>query len=274
MKSTIFLHNNLQREYQVLGNGSRILYAFHGFGRSAVEWEAFLPWLEREFTIYCFADFFHGESKFPEDRLPSSPLRTEEIESFFKAFANEQNHGVINLMAYSSGGRTLLSILEKQALVIEEVWLFAPDGVEISFWNHLFGKYKWARNIFKLIIQKPDLFLSLVRSLNKLGLLNKSLTYFVLANMRDEKKRNNVYNFWLLYQAFIPDIKEVISKINENEIRFHLIFGEEDKVIPPVIGRRMIKKLGNSASLTELKGGHLLVDKKHLDYLMKEFPLK
>jgi len=239
-----------------------------------MEWEAFLPWLEDEFTIFTFADFYHGESEFPHDRLESSPLQKDEIAAFFRAFANEKEHSYLNLMAYSSGGRTVLCLIEKKAFAIDEVWLFAPDGIEISLWNKVFGNFKWAQKVFKKIISKPDSFFKLARSLNKAGLLSTSLTYFVLANMREEQKRQMIYNYWLVYREVIPDVNKLINIINEKELRFHLIFGEDDRVISPAIGKRFIKGLESNSDLTVLKSGHLLVDKKHLSTLIDGFPLK
>ena len=273
-KANTFLHNNLKREYQVLGQGDRILYAFHGFGRSLLEWEVFLPWLGQEFTIFAFADFFHGESEFPINRLALSPLKKEEITAFFTAFAAENDHSDINLMAYSSGGRTVLSLIEMQRFTINEVWLFAPDGIKVSFWNRMFTKHKLIQKLYKRIINKPDFFFKLARSLKKVKLLSPSLTYFVLSNMREKQKRQKIYNFWMVYREIIPDIKEVSQLVNEGMIRLHLIFGEEDVVIPPSIGRDFIKNLGKSADLLELKGGHLLIDLKHLEKLKERFPLK
>lgn len=273
-KSNIFLHNSLKREYRVLGQGKRILYAFHGFGRSLSEWEVFLPWLGHEFTIFAFADFFHGKSDFPINRLALSPLKKEEITAFFSAFAADNDHSVINLMAYSSGGRTVLSLIEMKHFTIEEVWLFAPDGIRISVWNKMFTNYKLIQKLFKRIINKPDFFFNLALNLKKAKLLSPNLTYFVLSNMREKQKRQKIYNFWMVYREIIPDVKEVSQLINESKIRLHLIFGKEDEVIPPSIGRSLIKKLGKSADLIELNGGHLLIDLKHLETLKERFPLK
>lgn len=274
MKAKFFRHKNIEREYVVFGNGPRILYAFHGFGRSAQEWVVFEEWLKTDFTVYSFYDIFHGKSKFLLNKLEKEPLMKLEICEFFAAFAKDSNHSEVSLMAYSSGARTALTLVEDPPFKLKDVWLFAPDGIKISFWNKLFCRSKWIQKIFRRIVNKPFLFFYLTRTLSKMHLLNRSLSSFVLFNMRSKFKREQVYNYWMTYRLIVPSMNKVIASLIKNSIKLHLIIGRKDTVIDAKTGRKLIKQLNENADLTILESGHQLIEKKHLDVLMKKFPLK
>lgn len=271
MKTKRFRHNNMEREYIVFGNGPRILYAFHGFGRSSNDWELFSDWLANDFTVYSFNDFFHGKSEFPLSRIQNDPLTKREISEYFKAFSESIGHDLVSLMAYSSGGRTAFTLVEEASLKIGEIWLFAPDGIKISFWNNLFCKSRLIQTVFRRIVNKPFLFFYLTKALSKMHLLNRSLSSFVLFNMRSKFKREQVYNYWMVYKAIIPSMKSVIKSIEENEIKLHLIFGRKDVVIEPKIGEQLTKKLKGNADVLILEGGHQLIVENHLELLKNRY---
>ncbi len=266
MKTKRFLHNFQQREYHIFGEGKKVLYAFHGFGRPATEWEVYGPLLEKEFTVFAFCDFLHGES-----RMENKQLQKSEIIEYFKAFANEYSHSSINLMAYSSGARTALTLIESSEFNIAEVFLFAPDGIKLSFWNKLFCKYKFAQSIFNYSIQKPELLFKTTRVLTMFGAINKDLLYFVLVNMRLKQKRQMVYDYWMLYKEIVPDLSLLLHSIQFNNIKVHLIFAKNDRVISPKIGRDFKSKIGENADYLELGGGHLLIHEKHIEAIRKAF---
>lgn len=271
MKTKRFRHKNMEREYIVFGNGPRILYAFHGFGRSFNDWKLFSDWLSSEFTVYSFNDFFHGKSEFPLPRIQNDPLTKREISEYFKAFSESMRHDLVNLMAYSSGGRTAFTLVEEASFKIGEIWLFAPDGIKISFWNNLFCQSSWIQKIFRRIVNKPFFFYSLIKVLSRIHLLNRSLSSFVLFNMRSKFKREQVYNYWMIYKDIIPLMKSVINSIKENDIKLHLIFGKKDVVIEPNAGDQLTKTLKGNVDVLILDGGHQLIVEKHSEFLKNRF---
>lgn len=256
MKRKRFLHKNLNCEYVVFGHGERILYAFHGFGQSAAIWKVFETWLAPIFTIYSFHDFFHGEQLFPESRLKNDPLSKRELTELYSAFAKEMGHGTINLMAYSSGARIALTLMEDFDATIDEVWLFAPDGIRRSFWNKVFCKYKWIQSLYLKICERPSLFFAVVKRLQNFGMIDKSLASFVLFSMRTKEKRIRVYNYWMAYRDIIPNIDQVVKNASLEEMKIHFVFGDSDTVIPPEIGKDLLQKYKLKADLFLLSGGH------------------
>jgi pimeloyl-ACP methyl ester carboxylesterase len=266
MKTKRFLHNFQQREYHVFGKGKKVLYAFHGFGRPATEWQVFSSLLESEFTVFAFCDFLHGES-----RIENKEIQKSEIVEYFKAFADEHEHSSINLMAYSSGARTVLTLIESSEFKIADVYLFAPDGIKIAFWNALFCKYKFVQGIFRYFIEKPKLLFKTTKVLTISGAINKDLRYFVLVNMRLKQKRQMVYDYWMLYKKIVPNLNLVLKSIQDYKIKTHLIFAKDDRVISPKIGRSFKSKIGENADYLELEGGHLLIHEKHIEEIRKAF---
>ncbi len=266
-----FIHNDLSREYHVFGNGSEVLYSFHGFGQAAIEWKTFEVWLEKRFTVYAFADFLHEQSEISSEQIADHRLEKNEIAEFFSAFAKVEGHSEIKLMAYSSGGRTALTLLELTPFEINELWLFAPDGIKISFWNNLFCSYNFIQNLYKKIIKNPEMFFSFTRFLNQVGVINSSLTGFVLNSMRNQEKRQKIYDYWMIYRDIVPDIESIIITLNNSKIKLHLIFGKNDKIISVKIGRNFKRRANKNVDLLELDSGHQLIDKKHLKILLEHY---
>jgi len=274
MKTKRYLHKNLNCEYVVFGQGERILYAFHGFGQSADVWKVFEPWLASAFTIYSFFDFFHGEHSFPEERLKNEPLQKNELADLYNAFANHNGHVKINLMAYSSGARTALSLMELSELTIDEVWLFAPDGIRRSFWNKVFCHYRWVQSLYLKICEKPNFFFKLIKRLGDFGLIDKSFASFVLFSMRTKEKRFLVYSYWMVYRDIIPNMNIIAKNAIEKEMGVHFIFGDADKVISSSIGKMVLRSYSMKADLFLVSGGHHMLVSTNLAALIHRYAFK
>jgi pimeloyl-ACP methyl ester carboxylesterase len=274
MKTKIFRYKNQLREYAVFGEGKRILYAFHGFGQSPAVWKAFENWLYPNFTVYAFSDLFHGESKLMDEPNGKDYLSKMEIQAYFKAFSLENGHAEINMMAFSSGARTALCLAEGGSLSINELWLFAPDGIKISFWNKLFCKYSFIQKLYLRIADDPVPFFRLIKLANKTGLLKDRLLSFILYSMRTSDKRKLIYHYWMIYRKLDLDMKGLMEMGRQKGIKIHLIFGKRDSVIPPVIGQRFLKDYGDLADLLLLDCQHHLIVKEHMQTLQERFTTK
>ena len=261
-----FIHNDITRKYHVFGQGDEVLYCFHGFGQSPLVWKIFQEWLVKRFLVFAFTDFFHEEERNLGNSQITS-LKKSNLQLFFKAFSESKGHGSINLMAYSSGGRNALTLIEGAELNIKETWLFAPDGIEQSFWNGLFCSYSFVQRLFKKVIDKPDGLFSIVGILAKLRLIDSSLATFVLFSMRNKSQREKIYRYWMLYKDILPNQKRLIEVIDKGSLNVHLVFGKKDVVIPPEIGRRFMQKCKRGVDLLELDGGHRLIDDRFLKTL-------
>ena len=134
VEKEIFSKNNLALEYLTFGKGSNIILAFHGFGRKAEDFLLFEKILEEKYTVISFNFFHHGNSSYPNDRIEKNTLSVEELNDFFEYFLKEKNISRFSLMGYSMGGKICLSLLEKFANRIDDIFLFAPDGIKINFW--------------------------------------------------------------------------------------------------------------------------------------------
>lgn len=271
MKTKSFIYNSQQREYHVFGKGDKILYAFHGFGQTGMEWKSFKSWLSLEYKVYAFNDFFHSEGSMLLDGAEKRSLTKREIVDYFNAFVQKRSHTEVNLMAYSSGAITALTLIEFSEINIKEVFLFAPDGIRPSFWKQLFCKYPLIRKIFKRIIASPYLFFKLVRSMNFLGLIGRDLSYFVLANMRTKQKRQQIYDYWMCYALIHPQRAAVLRSLIEKGIQMHLIFGKRDNVINKRIGLDFIEEAGANADYFELEEGHQLIQEKYAMSLKEQY---
>lgn len=271
MKTKRYIHNDVECEYHVFGNGKRVLYCFHGFGGSMHDWSVFAPWLADAFTIYSFTDFFHGSTSFPVERIKKDPLTKTEVSERFESFAKDYSHDRISLMAFSSGGRIALTLIEMDKLKIEETWLFAADGLKISFWNRLFCNYSFVQRIYNNIVQNPEPFFRWVKIAVKVKLLSRDLAKFVLFSMRSEKKRQLIYYYWMFYRNIKPNKKNLARSINESDNKIHLIMGARDQVIPTKSAFTFARTLDKDIGILIVDDGHLLLSDELVSYYKKEF---
>lgn len=274
MEIKSFRYKDQQREYIIFGNGPRVMYAFHGFGQSAAKWMVLEEWLASEFTVYSFFDFFHEESFNGAFINSERPLEKEDVTDYFHAFSELNKHAEINLMAFSSGARTLLTLIERPRIKIEEVWMFAPDGISISFWNALFCRYRIIQKIYRGICNHPTMFFNTLKFFNMLGIINRELRSFVLFSLRTKTNRIRVYNYWMKYSKIIPSHKEIIQNASTPKVKIHLIIGKEDSVINMQEVEKFANEYGPYADLLVLDGTHNIIDSKYAKLLLTQYARK
>src|ERR1700744_3326350 len=122
--------------YSCWGTGSRILFAFHGYGESSESFAFLAEALGRDFTIVAMDLPFHGETEWKEAELFFDPGDLPALlEAIAEGLPGRQQGWW--LMGYSMGGRIALQLLELAAPRIERLVLLAPDGLVVNPWYWL-----------------------------------------------------------------------------------------------------------------------------------------
>lgn len=262
----VFKHGEFTREYLRFGQGSDVILTFHGFGRKAEDWLVLYPWLKK-YTVFAFYDFLHGHSKYPIKRIHKNTLTPKELVGFFEAFILKNNIKTYDLAGYSLGGKTVLTLVQLMPNKINAVWLFAPDGIQITWWYKFASHSYVGKKIYQKIIQNPAPFFQLVSLLVKVKIISKKLERFIMVQMDTQEKRQLVYDVWMIYRQIEPDKRLVANQARKCCIKVHLYFGKYDRIIPPSIGKRFAKILGEQGRLNLLETGHLLLQKETLEVL-------
>jgi pimeloyl-ACP methyl ester carboxylesterase len=268
MKSGHYLQfENLELEYLTYGTGEKILFAFHGFGLHASDFEVFEKVFGRHYTMYCFNLFHHGESVYPEERIEKNTFTKHEFREMFSAFIDQLPVEKVSVMGYSLGGKIALMFPEIFPEKTESVWLFAPDGIKKNIWYYLATNTWLGRHAYKYFLEHPELFFAMVHGLEKTGVINEKLKKFALNNLTEKEQRDLVYRVWLTFKDTNPNMRLCIQNIRRWNIPVYQFFGKNDKVIKPKLGDWLSKKIGQEDRFHILPMGHRLLNTKTAEYI-------
>lgn len=266
-KSNFHTHQNLSLEYYKFGSGLTPLLAFHGFGRHAKDFKAFISTFGNKYTIYAFNLFHHGNSKYPENRIEHNTWTKDEFKILFSSFLKEHSIDNMAIMGYSLGGKIALMFPEIFPQKVESLWLLAPDGVKMNLWYFFASKTKIGRSIYKYFLHQPQLFFFMVNSLRNAKLINDKIKKFAMKNMDSQAKRELVYKVWLTFKNTNPNIRLCVYNIQRHQIPVYQFYGRNDRVIPPSIGKSFSKKLKQEHNFHILNSGHQLITDKTSNYI-------
>lgn len=236
--------------YRKIGNGSKSLILFHGFGQNHEIFETWYSELTNDYTIYSFDLYFHGQSLHPD-----RPLEKAEWKSAFERFLNENKIQIFSMGAFSMGGRFALLTALQFADNVQKLILIAPDGIFSSGW------YRTATNplinpIFKYLMVHPSYFNRLVNLFEKLHLAPRSLIRFAKRELAEKNSRERVYRSWTFFKSILIRNHEMIKTFNSASFPIELILGSKDPIIPP---EKVLPKVSQLQSIKP----HILPQKHH-----------
>ena len=256
----IFESEGLHLEYEIIGNGSKPMFAFHGFASNADMFHILKKSLSSRYTIYSFNLPFHGQSTVDEEtqRLGIDPVQ---LKKYFKSFLWHIHSSYFSLLGYSIGGKVALKLVELLPDDVQDIFLFAPDGIKISPWYHFVTKTALGKLIYRRMMIHPSRYMNLLAVLKVVGIVSSRTANFVKSTLDTNEKREMVFKTWTCLKNLDPDIKAIQSIINNKNLFIHLFFGRHDKLIPPSIGKKFQAGL-KSKNLHVVEGGHQLITEK------------
>lgn len=238
--------------YTKLGNGKDVLLLFHGFGQDNTAFTPLARALSHRYTCYIFDLYFHGKSKWAHNE---QPLEKKVWRAILQRFLHENQIDSFSLLGYSMGGKFVLATLEAYADKVTKVFLLAPDGVKTNFWYYLATYPVLLRKLFKSMIHHQDRFLSISRTLNRIGIIDKSILRFAEYQMNTTEKRERVYYSWVVFRKLKFNITALAALANQHAIPVTIIVGKYDKVITPASMNTFVKQLHQPRFIV-LEAGH------------------
>ncbi len=238
--------------YRVIGQGSRVMLAFHGYGQNSGAYLAMGRALGHDYTIYAFDLFFHGGSYLHKANMP---LQKDFLEKFISHFLDKYKIDTFSLMAFSMGGKFALALTERMPHRIEALFLIAPDGIKTSFWYNFATYPGWLQQLFKRTVIRPAPFFRLLQVLDKYKLVHRSLIRFAHYEMNSTSKRLRVYRSWIGFRELDFDIRQVVAQLNKYNVPVTMFLGEFDQIISSRRISIFVKAL-TRGELVILKAGH------------------
>jgi pimeloyl-ACP methyl ester carboxylesterase len=260
----------LKLNYQKIGNGQKILLAFHGMGQDFLCFQNFAQTFENQYTTYLFDLPYHGKSVgINGDNYQENEVITKEIwKKYLEEFLEENQIQNFSIIAFSMGGRFALATVEAFAERIEELTLLAPDGITEDPKYILATRYGFTRKIFKSVIQNNKKYHSFANLLARTGIVHKKVVKFAKMMVDTPQKQEQLYQAWVGFHQLSFDIKNLAQLINNQGITVKIFMGKYDKLLPLNRIFPLTKRLKN-VELIELEATHGKLIEKAIEYSRK-----
>jgi pimeloyl-ACP methyl ester carboxylesterase len=253
--------------YSCWGTGSNILIAFHGYGESAASFAFLDEALGRDFTIVAPDMPYHGKTEWREPELFFDPRELVALLTEISAGLPGREPGW-SLMGYSMGGRVALQLLELQYARIERLVLLAPDGLFVNPWYRLATGTAAGNRFFRWTMDHPGWLFFLLRTGNRLGLVNPSLFKFAAHYIDDDPARRELYARWMVMRGFRPRLGRIAGFIRELQIPVLLLYGNYDRIILARRGEHFLRRIGPNGRLELLPAGHAILQPKFMEVIV------
>lgn len=266
MKKQFILHS-FQLDFLTLGKGADTILCFHGFGRIAEDFLAFQSLLKPCQRIVAINLFAHGGSIFPEERINSHPLELCEWKELLEAFFESENIHTCHLVGYSMGGRVAMTTLELMPERFESLLLIAPDGIKINLLYRFASGTMLGKWLYRGLIRYPQPLHFILDMLHKSHLLKEKFHRLVYINTETLAKRQQVYDAWLIHVKMIPNLEKIAEIVRSRKVRFNMVFGKYDSIIPPRLGKKLSDIIGSDIHYHEIESGHQLINNRTAKFL-------
>lgn len=252
--------------YSVFGTGSRLLLCFHGYGESATSFAFLDELLTREFTVVAIDLPFHGGTQWQGEACLEPRDLLAALERLIIGFPWLQ--GGWWLLGYSMGGRVALQLLELVPEKIRRMVLLAPDGLHVNPWYWLSTQTLAGNYVFRRTMKRPAWLFFLLRTGNRLKLVNPSLFKFTSHYIDDEDARQQLYARWMAMRAFRPGLPAIARLIRDHQIPVELLYGSFDRIIRWQRAERFKRSCSPYCKLTLLSAGHQLLQPKFMEIIV------
>ncbi len=250
--------DNFQLEVIQIGNGSKTILAFHGFGRNGNDWKQIHDGWGNDYTIYALNLYFHHGSKFPDERQSINAISKAEFQIHINFLLNHFKLDTVSVAGYSLGGKIALTFTELFPEIVNSIWLFAPDGVRINPWYQIATNTRIGRRTYARFLDNPSWFFKTVDLAKRSRIIDTKIERFALENMDSSEKRLQVKDVWLALRFLNPDLKILKQLIVDRGIRVFQFYGKYDAIIPSEPGIRFGKSILQEENVFIIKCGHWL----------------
>lgn len=244
---------DLKLEYHVYGSGSTHILCFHGHGKSAEDFE-FLAKEGRK--VVSVNLFLHGESTFDESRITNNLLQPKDVEKLLEKLFLTEKIGEFNWVAYSQGGRFLLTTLPSFGSRVKSVHLLAPDGLNDKNFYSWSQRRWWARKLFRRWTKKPNELISISKTLVKGKIIRPKIVDFLQYYTENQDRLILAYSTWAGFRKLRPSPVAIRNILEQKNIPFKLIIGEYDQIITQSSAEKFLTEINKPEALISLPFGH------------------
>jgi len=253
MESSIVTLNDLKLEYYAYGSGPESIICLHGHGRPVSDFH-FLGHSNRKLILIVLPH--HGQSYFPSDRVEKNPLSILEFNQLFEKILEAETIKKFHFVAFSQGGRFVLSLIPIQEQKIQSVHLISPDAMDNNSFYNRASRNSLTRKLFKSWEEDPQRFIKVARIARRLGLVRPKVYAFIQKFASNEESFQRASITWRGFRNIRTNNDELKKVIARNDWRFVIIMGKYDQVIRTRQAESFLKKISQQDALIVIECGH------------------
>ena len=188
---------------------TRVVVAFHGFGRPCDEMLAYLP-LYEEGTAMLSVGVAHQNGSHPPLDGPAQAVlhpghMAKALDAWLDHLLGTRAKSVpLELLGYSLGGRVAMALLECHPERWMGLTLLAPDGFKKNPMYRFAVETAAGRATWAWVDRHAEGIRALIRGLRKVRILPAHLEHFALHHTEDHAMRTLVANTWMTHRKFWP----------------------------------------------------------------------
>jgi pimeloyl-ACP methyl ester carboxylesterase len=267
MKSHYITYKNSTVHYRQFGNGSKLLFCFHGYGRESDTFYILERRLGNIFTIIAIDVPFHGRTEW-KDEIIFKPEYLQNLLLQIRSSLNKENIK-FSLLGFSMGGRIALHLTQLMPDKIERLVLLAPDGLNFNFWRWL-GSDTWLGNRFvNYTMHNGEWIEWILNKAEKRKVIHSNVADFVRYYLDDNEHRLMFYHKYISMRKFKPSLSKLKRLIKKYNIPVKMMFGRFDRVIPYTGGERFKEGIEEFVSLKIVETGHHLLSEMQVDKIVQ-----
>ena len=259
MLPKLLTYKNSTIAWYQFGNGQTPLICFHGYAENGSSFAFLSSHLGNQYTLYAVDLPFHGATEWKEE----DPFTHTDLVEVVRIIT-VGNPKKWTLMGFSLGGRICLSLYQSQHEHVDRMVLLAPDGLKVNFWYWLSTRTAPGNRLFAYTMKKPGWFFGLLKSLNGLRLVNRSIFKFVNNTIGDAGDRHLLYTRWTSLRKLKPNLDKIKSLIRKKQTPVRLIYGKHDRIILTVVGEKFRKGIEDYCEIIQIQSGHQVLHEKHV----------
>lgn len=248
-----FLYKNNSISYLRFGTGQQLLFCFHGFGDRAVIWCNLEKKLGKQFTFIALDMPFHGQTNWREEKMQMT-----DFQSIINELLHIEKAEKFSLAGFSFGVRIVQQLLFSHAQQIDNLLLFAPDGMGTKGLTYATLLPIFARRALRFLLKKPDKIIQLVNWLHKKKWVGQPVYWFFSQNIGDARRRERIFFYWLSLDDFEVKLSIFKKKLQETQVPTQIFLGKNDEITPLSIGTYLTADAPN-VQLHLIESGHQIM---------------
>lgn len=242
------------------GSGKELLICFNGYGRVANEMKIWSESLVDKYSVVAVNLHLHDDSFWEVNEIS--------IGQFCHNLITEigWNGKPFDVLGYSIGARIAMRVAFELDSFVDNIILFAPDGVYDHFLFRFVNNTVAGKNLFKFLVKRPKLAFLGLSFCKIVGVYKKETVQYYYNRFNTLEKRNKLNQVWRVLSEVSLRNSEKMKLFSNEKFRWLIVLGENDNVISSKKVKNKTRSIVN-LNVTELPVGHSFLIKKINLYL-------